>query len=128
METYQKRMCACCGDPVRGRSDKVFCDDRCRNKHHNQLRKKPTLGDRAKHIQGVLIKNHRILNELLGGRKRLMIHRDQLLRRGFCFEIYSHQRVCRGLKWFYCLDIGYRKGGGGRVAVSHSDKALGIFM
>lgn len=128
MESYQKRMCACCGDLLRGRSDKLFCDDRCRNKHHNEKRKKSLLGDRARSIQRQLVKNHRILNDMLAGRRRLTISRDHLLRRGFCFEIYSHQRVFCRRKWCFCLDIGYRQSAGGMIEVDGTGKDVGIFM
>ncbi|MCH5686755.1 DUF2116 family Zn-ribbon domain-containing protein [Niabella sp. W65] len=35
METQPKN-CMACGKPVKGRSDKKFCDDYCRNAYNNR--------------------------------------------------------------------------------------------
>jgi len=127
-EMTRKMMCQRCGDPLRGRSDKLFCDDRCRNAYHNERRKQPALSDRARTIQRTLVRNRRILDSTLGDRKRCLFRRDELLRRGFVFEIYSQRHTIGGRMSHYCLDLGYRIKRGGSVLIFRMEKGVGIFM
>ncbi len=117
METFNTRTCRNCGDGLRGRSDKMFCDDGCRNQYHNQLRKLPALGEPARSIQRQLVKNRRILDGLLKNQKRRIIDRDILLRHGFSFSFISHQRTTAGLTSYYCFDLGYKTLDAGRIMI-----------
>lgn len=86
METFQKRLCGYCGDVLRGRSDKLFCDDRCRNQHHNKRRQRPTLSEYARGVKRMLVHNHRVLQYLLGERASRVVDIDVLLRGGVCLN------------------------------------------
>jgi len=57
-----------------------------------------------------------------------VVDRDLLIRRGFVFEFYSHQRHEGGGVVFFCLDVGYRIISEGKIKVLRSKEGLGIFM
>src|SRR4030095_12090440 len=57
------RGCLACGKAVKGRSDKKFCDDYCRNNYNNQLRS--NAGSYTRRINDILRKNRKILADLL---------------------------------------------------------------
>ncbi len=129
METNRTRTCRACSDVIRGRSDKRFCDDLCRNKYHNQTRKRPALSDDARFIQRVLTRNHRSLCTLLRGRSKCLVHRDALIRIGFVFGVHSHRQLDRsGVESIYCLDYGYRFLDDNRVLVFKYKGGIGIFQ
>jgi predicted nucleic acid-binding Zn ribbon protein len=128
MEIKTGRSCLLCGDGLRGRMDKRFCDDVCRNRWHNQSRRAPKMSDRARSIQRQLIKNRAILLTILRERKRCMVQKEKLIRAGFYFEVYSHKTKYSGRVRTYCLDVGYRLRGGGCVEIGVSGEGLGIFQ
>lgn len=74
------KKCLACNDVIRGRSDKVFCDDSCRNYFHNERRKKkvPILRE----IQKQLETNYRIL-QTLRDRGVREVHEEFLRGKGF---------------------------------------------
>uniref|UniRef100_UPI00374D4ADE DUF2116 family Zn-ribbon domain-containing protein n=2 Tax=Ferruginibacter sp. TaxID=1940288 RepID=UPI00374D4ADE len=57
------KKCLTCGKTIKGRTDKKFCDDYCRNGYNNQLK----AGDNnyVRNINNALRKNRRILESLL---------------------------------------------------------------
>ena len=71
----QSKNCLACDKPVKGRTDKKFCDDFCRNKYNNQL--KAGCNNYVRNINNALGKNRRILESLqslaAGGRIILLI-------------------------------------------------------
>jgi hypothetical protein len=109
MESYEKRLCASCGEKIRGRSDKKYCDDRCRNKYHNGEKKRPALSEEARQIQQQLMKNRRILVGCVKNRRRCVLDRDRLLRQGFSFKLITGRssRPGGGVN-FYCYELVYR--------------------
>ena len=127
MELRIHRSCACCGDRIRGRSDKRFCDDVCRNRWHNQHRRVPALTGGARNIQRRLVKNRGILVSLLGERVRCLVWEEDLVRAGFYFEYFSHRFRVRGVLMIFCLDMGYRKLRGRRIQIERWRGGVGIF-
>ena len=55
--------CLLCNKPVKGRTDKKFCDDYCRNIYNNQL--KAPENNLVRNINHALGKNRRILEGLI---------------------------------------------------------------
>ena len=57
-------LCLECGEQIRyGRTDKKFCSDRCKNKHHNDMAK---AGRIARHkVIKLIDRNYEILDELI---------------------------------------------------------------
>ncbi len=59
------KICVACGKLLKGRIDKKFCDDNCRNSYNNQQKAKGSYSAYVRTINNTLIKNRRILESLL---------------------------------------------------------------
>ena len=57
-----EKVCPECGDKIRGRADKKFCSDACRNAHNNSLNKDNK--NLVRNINNRLRKNYSILESL----------------------------------------------------------------
>jgi hypothetical protein len=99
--------CLECGKPLKGRVDKKFCDDYCRNNYNN----KQKLADSGvvRLINNVLAKNRRILQSLLPADKETnKTTRDNLLLKGFSFKYLTHIYTTKtGKAYYYCYEYGY---------------------
>ncbi|MDB5202248.1 MAG: hypothetical protein JWQ27_1657 [Ferruginibacter sp.] len=103
----ETKCCLVCNKPVKGRTDKKYCDDYCRNNYNNQLHAlKP---GPMRIINQALGKNRRILQSLLPeGEKMRKTTKDQLLHRGFHFKYFTHTYINKkGNQYFFCYDHGY---------------------
>ncbi len=105
--TDVSNQCLQCGKPLRGRSDKKFCDDYCRNNFNNQLKSKTT--NLVRNINNAMMKNRRILEHLFAeGEEMSKVKKDRLIEKGFQFKYMTHQYVNKkGNTYFFCYDIGY---------------------
>ena len=105
--TIADRNCLHCGKPVKGRIDKKFCDDWCRNAFNNRLNS--ATNGIIRNINNALRRNRRILEELLpDGKQVIRMHRQQLLARGFDFGFITHTRISRkGMRYSFCYEYGY---------------------
>ncbi|MEP6949535.1 MAG: hypothetical protein ABI863_09695 [Ginsengibacter sp.] len=101
------RLCLNCHKPVKGRTDKKFCDDYCRNNYNNQL--KSNTINLVRNINNALGKNRRILENLfIMGEEMAKTTRDKLLQKGFQFKYITHTYTNKkGNTYFFCYDIGY---------------------
>ena len=101
------RNCHSCGKPVKGRSDKKFCDDYCRNNYNNQLKGSDSL--LIRNINNALKKNRHLLAALLPeGENTVKTTQDKLLSQGFSFKYFTHQYITKkGSIYHYCYDLGY---------------------
>jgi len=107
MVSSQPNNCLSCGKPVRGRTDKKYCDDYCRNNFNNQLKSKTT--NLVRNTNNALMKNRRILESFFTGTDEMVkSHRDKLIEKGFQFKYMTHQYVNKkGNTYFFCYDVGY---------------------
>ena len=102
-----ERLCLDCGSPVKGRSDKKFCDDQCRNNYNNKLKIEDS--SIVKQINAVLKKNRAILQKL-NPEGKLKVNREKLLRLGFNFTYFTHiYETYKGATYFFCYEYGYLK-------------------
>lgn len=104
------RLCITCQEPLRGRSDKKFCDDHCRNEFHNQ--KKSTLHPHIRRINNALVRNRRILETLLQqkapGMNTAKVSQLQLATLGFDFKHITHMHTTSTQQSYsFCYDYGY---------------------
>ena len=101
------KACLACDKPIKGRSDKKFCDDYCRNNYNNQL--KALTSSQVRLINNTLAKNYRILQGLLTEDKEMVkTSREQLLLKGFSFKYLTHIYTTKaGKTYYYCYDYGY---------------------
>jgi hypothetical protein len=98
--------CLTCGKPLRGRSDKKFCDEGCKNAHNNRLQHEERDAIRA--IDSILKHNRRVLRQWLGERNTRIVSARALLNSGFRFDYHTHQFVNRqGDFYVFCYDYGY---------------------
>ena len=100
------KLCLTCSKPIKGRTDKKFCDDYCRNNYNNQLKSATT--NLVRNINNALGKNRRILENFLGKEEMIKTTKDKLLEKGFQFKYITHTYTNKkGNVYFFCYDIGY---------------------
>ena len=102
-----KKVCLNCGKIVKGRTDKKFCDDYCRNNYNNQL--KSNTINLVRNINNALGKNRRILENLFAvGEEMAKASKDKLLQKGFQFKYFTNTYTNKkGNVYFFCYDLGY---------------------
>ncbi len=108
IQTVQ-RSCQSCGNPLRGRIDKKFCNDYCRNHFNNEQKSRNGYSPVIRNINNALLKNRRILAGVLTDQlETARARRDKLLRLGFHFEYQTHTYTTKnGRNYYYCYDYGY---------------------
>lgn len=104
----ENKSCKVCGLSIKGRTDKVFCSDMCRNVHHNRRRGETTAYVRS--INYILRRNRMILEELFPGGARQKLPSSRLISKGFDFRYFTHFEQDRsGRTHYYCYEFGYYK-------------------
>lgn len=103
----QPKKCLACGKPVKGRSDKKFCDDYCRNAYNNHAH--GVNSGIIRNINNDLKKNRKILASLLPKEQEtIKTLRSNLIDLGFKFRWMTHQyTTSKGHVYYYCYDYGY---------------------
>ncbi|MCW3108877.1 MAG: hypothetical protein JWQ09_3383 [Segetibacter sp.] len=106
METNEKK-CIECNKPLRGRVDKKFCDDFCRNSYNNKLNS--DTNGYVRNINNTLRKNRRILEETLPAKEEMAkITRPKMLEKGFQFKYFTHTYTNKkGNMYYFCYEYGY---------------------
>ncbi len=61
------KKCKFCSDIIKGRSDKLFCSEKCKNYYHTKLRRVTNIA--VKEIDIILHRNRSILLEIMGKHK-----------------------------------------------------------
>jgi predicted nucleic acid-binding Zn ribbon protein len=103
----EPKLCLTCSKPLKGRTDKKFCDDYCRNNYNNQLKASST--NLVRNINNALGKNRRILESAFAdGEEMAKTTKDKLLQKGFQFKYITHTYSNKkGNTYFFCYDLGY---------------------
>jgi predicted nucleic acid-binding Zn ribbon protein len=106
MQTHaEERTCPECGTPIRGRIDKKFCSDLCRNAFNNKVNSDSN--NYVRNINNLLRKNRRVLEESLKGDKTT-IPKQRLVAKGFDFHYHTHQVTYRNEHTYtFCYEYGY---------------------
>jgi len=95
------KVCRFCNKPVRGRTDKKYCNDYCRNAFNNKLIEKDA--KQMRYINNALWRNRKILEELLQATTdRKKTYREILISKGFQFKYFTHIRQSKNGRLFYC--------------------------
>lgn len=99
--------CLECGKPVKGRLDKKFCDDYCRNAYNNKQNSDHT--NYMRKVNGHLRKNRKILEMLIpDGEGMGKQPRQRLAQEGFEFRFHTHQYTNKkGNVYHFCYEYGY---------------------
>jgi predicted nucleic acid-binding Zn ribbon protein len=104
-------ICLQCGKRItKGRPDKKFCHDGCKNLYHNK--EKIREHQEIKKVDLMLKRNRRILKRLFNPRKEeVAISRETLLKQGFDFNFHTHSVITKKYKneFTFCYDFGYRE-------------------
>jgi len=101
----EERQCLECGEPLRGRADKKFCDDACRNSFNN--RQNSDANNYVRNVHYVLRKNRRILEEL-NPKGTTKVTRSKVLEKGFDFDYHTNIYTTKaGATYFFCYEYGY---------------------
>ena len=105
----ETKTCLACGKQLKGRIDKKFCDDYCRNNYNNQQKAKGSHSSYVRNINNTLLKNRKILEGILpDGEETAKANKEKLQRLGFQFKYITHTYVTKtGKTYFYCYDYGY---------------------
>ncbi len=103
----EPKLCLTCEKPIKGRTDKKFCDDYCRNNYNNQL-KAGTI-NLVRNINNALGKNRRILEATFAeGEEMAKTTQEKLLQKGFQFKYITHlYSNKKGNTYYFCYDLGY---------------------
>ena len=103
----QPRICLECKKTVRGRIDKKFCDDYCRNAYNN--RQNSDINNYVRNVNNSLRKNRRILESILKPNEDLgKCPRQRLADLGFDFRYHTHQYLNKkGQTYNFCYEYGY---------------------
>ena len=105
METLN-RLCLECGKSLKGRSDKKFCDDYCRNAYNNKAKIEESFY--VRNINKTLQRNRRILEELLGKEDMVKQTKSNLINKGFQFHYHTHQYVNKKSNvYYFCYEYGF---------------------
>ena len=103
------RKCLACGRPLKGRIDKKFCDDNCRNNYNNQQKALGNYSSYVRNINNTLLKNRKILASVLPETEETAkANKEKLQRLGFQFKYLTHTYTTKsGKTYIYCYDYGY---------------------
>ena len=107
LKKIETKTCLLCEKPLKGRSDKKFCDDYCRAAYNNDL--KSAANNNIRNVNNALGKNRRILESLLpDGEQMVKANRDKLLHLGFQFKYMTHTYTNqKGNVYHFCYEYGY---------------------
>jgi len=107
MTAASQTTCLSCHKPVKGRTDKKFCDDYCRNAFNNHLRS--ATNNLVRNINNALGKNRRILESFFVNEEEMAkTTKNKLLEKGFLFKYFTHTYTNKkGTVYFFCYDLGY---------------------
>ncbi len=101
----EEKLCLECGEAIKGRVDKKFCDDQCRSVFNNKVNSDST--NDIRNINNILRKNRRILDEIISPEGKTKISRDKLTDKGFNFKYHTHTHTTlKGAVYKICYDYG----------------------
>ncbi|MDZ4758066.1 MAG: hypothetical protein SGJ10_08010 [Bacteroidota bacterium] len=100
-----EKLCEECGNAIKGRADKKFCDDACRNIFNNK--KNSDTSTYVKKVNNILRKNRLTLAKL-NPEGKISVSKKQLTDLGFNFDYYTSTYTTKeGKKYFFCYEYGY---------------------
>ena len=102
----EQKLCLECGDVIKGRADKKFCDDQCRSNYNNKLNNDGTA--EMRNVNNILRKNRKILETVVHDDGRGRISKTKLTDAGFNFKYFTQlHTTLKGTTYKLCYDFGY---------------------
>jgi hypothetical protein len=113
----ETKACKSCHRSLQGRTDKKFCNDYCRNAHHNRLNSSDN--NYIRNVNHCLLRNRRILESLFPTACNMARSTRQYLSyKGFSFEHCTHwKKNKKGNLYYYCYEFGYQEREAGKLVV-----------
>ena len=97
--------CPECGEHIKGRADKKFCSDLCRNSFNNKLNSDTV--NHVRNINNILRKNRRVLENLIPD-QTAKTTKTKLNQKGFNFQYYTNAYTTKkGVTYYFCYEYGY---------------------
>lgn len=101
----EEKKCLECGDPLRGRIDKKYCSDYCRNSYNNRINK--SAKNLIRNTNNRLRKNYKVLAEL-NRTGKTKVTRSKLIGYNFDFNFFTSIYTTKTNNvYFYIYDQGY---------------------
>ena len=101
-----ERLCLSCQKALKGRIDKKFCDDNCRNNYNNI--QNSDRNNFVRSINTILRKNRKILEELLPeGERTMNVPKQKLRERGYDFNYQTNQLQTQKGIYMFCYEYGF---------------------
>ncbi len=101
-----EKRCLECNEVIKGRIDKKFCSDYCRNAYNNKLNKDSK--NLVRNINNRLRKNYRILDSFALKDGKTRTTKTRLLDKGFDFEYLTNLYTTKkGTTYYFVYDLGY---------------------
>lgn len=102
----EEKICLECGEKIKGRADKKFCDDQCRSAYNNKANSDSTA--EMRNVNNILRKNRRVMFELSNEEGKTRISKTKLHEQGFNFKYHTHTYTTKaGTVYKLCYDYGY---------------------
>ena len=102
----ENKTCPECGEGIKGRTDKKFCSDMCRNAYNNRINS--ANNQYVRNVNNVLRRNRRILEECLVGDK-IAVPRQKLAEKGYNFKYITGQTVTENAHpYYFCYEFGFQ--------------------
>jgi predicted nucleic acid-binding Zn ribbon protein len=102
----EEKFCLECGEPIKGRADKKFCDDQCRSNYNNKINSDVTA--EMRNINNTLRKNRKILESVVNDDGKGKISKTKLQEKGFNLKYFTHTYTTqKGTIYKLCYDFGY---------------------
>ena len=119
VEKAEKR-CKQCNKIInteKGRSDRLYCDEICKNRYHNALNKEDS--EEFKRVQKILRRNRKVLKKMYARNDRDTLKKERLLKEGFEFDYYTHTKISKikSNLFIFCFEYGYRPAGDDKIKV-----------
>lgn len=128
MFKIKSHRCKECGERLSGRSDKLFCEDACRVKHH---RKHNSLASVKRGVDQVLQRNRSLLSALRKNPFEKLNPEDRaywLRQQGFDFNFHTHVQMAHdGRMVIMCYDEGYVLEGDGVIPWAGREATARLF-
>lgn len=105
----ETRTCPACGKNIKGRADKRFCDDYCRNNYNNQLNSDTV--NYVRNVNNILRRNRRILEETMEGvEKATARSKAELAKKGYRFDFFTSIFTNKEKEtYYYCYEYGFKE-------------------
>ncbi|MCD4747286.1 MAG: hypothetical protein K8R58_13390 [Bacteroidales bacterium] len=101
----EERKCLECSESFKGRIDKKFCSDQCRNTYNNRLNSEGI--NYVRKVNYILRKNRRIMVEL-NPKGKNRVHKSKLTDKGFNLNYHTNTyKTKSGKIYYFCYEYGY---------------------